>query len=50
VGDHEKEEDRIKPWKGTIDTGDQTPADGEAQVAGIMNLAGFAIFKNRRIN
>lgn len=37
---HESEEDGIEPWERTIESSDQTPAEGEVKVGGVVDLSG----------
>lgn len=43
VGDHASKEERVEPREGARKAGDQSPIKGEVQIAGIVDLAGFAV-------
>jgi hypothetical protein len=42
--DHDSEENRVEPWKWRCETCDETPVDGEIDVAGIMDFASLAVY------
>lgn len=43
VGDHASEEQRVEPWEGAGEAGDQAPIKGEVEITSIVNLSGFAV-------
>jgi hypothetical protein len=45
VGDHAREEEWVEPWEGGSGAGDKTPGKCEEEVAGVVDLAGVAIWR-----
>jgi hypothetical protein len=43
VGDHAREEEWVEPREGAVEASDETPVQGEVEVAGVMDLASFAV-------
>lgn len=47
MGNHAGEEDGVEPREGAGEASDQTPIQGEVQIAGVVDLAGLAICSGR---
>lgn len=43
VGDHAAEEDGVEPREGALESGDETPRNGEPNVSGVVDLAGKTV-------
>ncbi len=44
MADHAGEEERVEPGEGGLEARDGAPAQGEEEVACVVNLAGVAVY------
>lgn len=47
MADHASKEERIEPGEGAGEAGDQAPVQSEVEIAGVVDLAGLAIYTQR---
>lgn len=47
MADHQAEENRVEPWEWAVEPSDETPSQGEEEIASVVNLAGKSICKSR---